>query len=289
MKFSVREECALFDFLLGKVNASGTKIRKWAKHGDIHVNGQVVMRPDILLLPGQTVEVSRPTLQAPFPVFYEDSCLIAVDKPPGVLSIGTDREISNTFYRAVNQYVQLRSHGKERIFIVHRLDREVSGVMLFAKSQAIQETLQRNWSDTEKLYCALVERHPPEKEGCIKTWLKENRIHKVYSCPESTHAKYAVTRYRELKRYPRHTLLEIRLETGRKNQIRAHLSELGCPIVGDRKYGAAENPIHRLALHAFSLSFTHPVSGERITLKSPIPKIFEEFGKKSWKQTGRAG
>jgi 23S rRNA pseudouridine1911/1915/1917 synthase len=287
MKFPVREKCALFDFLQANISASGTKIRKRLKHGDIRVNGQAVMRPDFLLLPGHTVEINRPTLPAPFPVLYEDLCLIAVEKPPGLLSISTDRETSNTFYRAVNQCVQLRSQGKERIFIVHRLDREVSGVMLFAKSQAIQEALQRNWSTTEKRYSALVEGHPPEKKGCIKNWLKENRIHKVYSCPEGPHARYAVTRYRECKRYPRHALLEISLETGRKNQIRAHLSELGCPIVGDRKYGASENPIHRLALHAFSLTFTHPISGERITVKSPIPSIFEEFGKKKLNQKER--
>jgi 23S rRNA pseudouridine1911/1915/1917 synthase len=280
MKLIVREQCTLFDFLQANANASGTKIRKKIKHGDVRVNGQVVLRPDGLVIPGQAVEISRPTRQAPFPVFYEDSCLIAADKPPGLLSIGTDRETSNTFYRAVNHHVQLRSQGKERIFIVHRLDREVSGVMLFAKSQAIQEAIQKDWSNTEKRYSALVEGHPPEKEGRIKGWLKENRIHKVYSCPEGPHAKYAVTRYWERKRYPRHALLEIDLETGRKNQIRAHLSELGCPIVGDRRYGAAENPIHRLALHAFSLTFTHPVSGERITVKSPVPKLFEELGKK---------
>jgi len=279
MRFPVLEKCTLFDFLLNKVSASGTKIRKRIKHGEVRVNGQTVLRPDVVVLPGQAVEVSRPTLQAPFTVLYEDSCLIAVEKPPGVLSISTDRETSNTFYRTVNHYVQLRSQGKERIFIVHRLDREVSGVMLFAKSQAIQEVLQRNWSTTEKLYSALVEGHPPEKEGCIRSWLKENRIHKTYSGPEGPDAKYAITRYREHKRYPRHALLEIDIETGRKNQIRAHLSELGCPIVGDRKYGAAENPIHRLALHAFSLSFTHPVSGERITVKSPVPGIFEELGR----------
>jgi 23S rRNA pseudouridine1911/1915/1917 synthase len=281
MKLSVRETSTLFDFLQGNADASGTKIRKKIKHGDVRVNGQTVLRPDVLVLPGQTVEISRPTLQAPFPVLYEDPGLIAVEKPAGLLSIGTDRETSNTFYRAVNQYVQLSSQGKERIFIVHRLDREVSGVMLFAKSQAVQEALQRNWSTTEKRYSALVEGHPPEKEGCIKTWLKENRIHKVYSCPEGPHAKYAVTRYRECKRYPRHALLEIDLETGRKNQIRAHLSESGCPIVGDKKYGAAESPIHRLALHAVSLAFTHPVSGERITLKSPTPRLFEELGRRS--------
>ena len=280
MKLSVREACTLFNFLQANADGSGTKMRKKIKHGDVRVDGQTVMRPDVLVLPGQTVEISRPTLQAPFPVLYEDAGLLAAEKPAGLLSIGTDRETSNTFYRAVNHYVQLRSQGKDRIFIVHRLDREVSGVMLFAKSQVLQEALQRNWNTTEKRYAALVEGHPPEQEGCIKNWLKENRIHKVYSCPEGPHAKYAVTRYRECKRYPRHALLEISLETGRKNQIRAHLSELGCPIVGDKKYGAAESPIHRLALHAVSLAFTHPVSGERIMLKSPTPRLFEELGKR---------
>jgi 23S rRNA pseudouridine1911/1915/1917 synthase len=280
MKLSVREACTLFDFLQANLCASGTKIRKRIKHGDVRVNGEAVKRADVLLLPGQTVEISRPTLQAPFPVLYEDPGLLAVEKPAGLLSIGTDRETSNTFYRAVNQFVQLRSQGEERIFIVHRLDREVSGVMLFAKSQALQEALQRNWSTTEKRYAALVEGHPPEQEGRIRSWLKENRIHKVYSCPEGPHAKYAVTRYRVCMKYLRHTLLEIDLETGRKNQIRAHLSELGCPIVGDKKYGAAESPIHRLALHAVSLAFTHPVSGERITVKSPAPRMFEELGRR---------
>ena len=142
------------------------------------------------------------------------------------------------------------------------------------QSLLLQEKLQRNWNDTEKLYYALVEGHPPEKKGSIKTWLRENRIHKVYSAEESGHAKYAVTHYRVLKRYRHYSLLEIRLETGRKNQIRVHLSELGCPIAGDRRYGASGSPLRRLALHAFSLSFTHPVSGERIILQSPIPRVF---------------
>jgi len=274
MKIIVKEERHLGDFLVDKLGASGTKVRKLIKHGGVSVNGQLAARPDFPLKPGQTLEISRPTLPPPFPILYEDRYIIAVEKPSGILSIATDKETSDTFYRAVNHYVQLRSQGRERIFIVHRLDREVSGIMLFAKSQAIQETLQESWSETEKGYCALVEGHPPEKEGTIKNWLKENRIHKVYSCPEGPHAKYAVTHYRELKRYPRYALVEIRLETGRKNQIRAHLSELGCPIAGDRKYGATENAIRRLGLHAFSLSFAHPISGKRIKLECPIPKIF---------------
>ena len=281
MKIPVKEKSTLFDFLLDKLRpASRTKIRKLIKHGGIVVSGKRINKPCHLLYPGQEIEIHRPAPPSPFPVLYEDRYVIALEKPSGLLSVGTGGEHSDTFYRAVNQYLQLRSSHKERVFIVHRLDREVSGIMLFAKTPEIKEALQRNWKDTEKMYCALVEGHPPVKEGTIKSWLKENSTHKVYSCPKGPHAKYAVTRYRQLEEYPQNTLLEIRLETGRKNQIRAHLSEMGCPIVGDKKYGATWNPIRRLFLHAVVLTFTHPVSGKRIRLKSPMPKILLKLGKK---------
>jgi len=282
MKVQVKEKTTLLDFLLKKLRpASKTKIRKLIKHGGVFLNGEIINRTDYCLLPGEIIEIRRPATPAPFPIFYEDPYLIALEKPPGLLSIGTGKENSETFYKAVNQDVEIRSHYRERIFIVHRLDREASGIMLFAKTPEVKEALQKNWSETEKRYCALVEGHPPEKEGTIKSWLKESPTYKVYSGVKGPHAKYAVTHYRKIKEYPRHSLLEIRLETGRKNQIRVHLSGIGCPIVGDRKYGATGNPICRLGLHAFALSFTHPVSGKRIRLESPIPKAFMEFGKKS--------
>lgn len=282
MKVQVKEKTTLLDFLLKKLRpASKTKIRKLIKHGGVFLNGEIINRTDYCLLPGEIIEIRRPATPAPFPIFYEDPYLIALEKPPGLLSIGTGKENSETFYKAVNQDVEIRSHYRERIFIVHRLDREASGIMLFAKTPEVKEALQKNWSETEKRYYALVEGHPPEKEGTIKSWLKESPTYKVYSGAKGPHAKYAVTHYRKIKEYPRHSLLEIRLETGRKNQIRVHLSGIGCPIVGDRKYGATGNPICRLGLHAFALSFTHPVSGKRIRLESPIPKAFMEFGKKS--------
>ena len=281
MKITVKEKNTLFDFLLDKVGpTSRTKIRKLIEHGAVTLDGEKAGTPEHVLFPGQIIEIRRPTLPAPFPILYEDRYLIAVEKPAGILSISTDKEHFNTFYRAVNQYVQNRSDRKERIFIVHRLDREVSGIMLFAKTPEAKEGLQKNWGETEKLYCALVEGHPPQKEGAVKSWLRESPIHKVYSSSEGPDAKYAVTHYRQVMKYPRFTLLEIRLETGRKNQIRAHLSEIRCPVVGDKRYGATGNPFHRIALHAFSLTFTHPVSGKRVRLESPIPKIFGEFGGK---------
>jgi 23S rRNA pseudouridine1911/1915/1917 synthase len=274
MRISVREEGDLLSFLAERLGVSRTRVRKMVKHGAVHIDGQPMDPSNLSLHPGQTIEIHRPAAAAPFPILYEDLYLLAGEKPPGLLSVSTERENSNTFYRMINEYLRLRSHGKERVFIVHRLDREASGIMLFAKSQAVQEMLQRQWAETEKRYYAVVEGHPPESEGCIKSWLKENRIHKVYSSPERSQAKYAVTLYREVKRYPRHSFLEVRLQTGRKNQIRVHLSDLGCPIVGDKRYGASENPFRRLALHAFCLSFTHPISKKRITLKSPLPQLF---------------
>jgi 23S rRNA pseudouridine1911/1915/1917 synthase len=280
MKIQVEEKGTLLDLLQNRFKASSkTKLRKMIKHGGVAVDGKAIPIPAHLLVPGQVVEIRRPAPPPPFPVLYEDPFVIAVEKPEGLLSIASEKEPTHTLYRAVYEYVQSRSRRGERIFIVHRLDREVSGVMLFAKTPEVKDALQKGWSKTEKRYCALVEDHPPEKEGSIKSWLKENPIHRVYSCPEGPGAKYAVTRYRLLREYPEHALLEIRLETGRKNQIRAHLSEMGCPIVGDKRYGATGDPIHRLALHAVTLSFTHPVSGKRMTLESPVPSAFSRLGK----------
>ncbi len=275
MRIQVKEKTTLFNILCDKLRpASKTKIRKLIKRGAITLGRETLRMPDRSLMPGQIIDIERPAPPPPFPILYEDPYVIALEKPPGLLSIGTGREDSNTFYRAVQQHVQLRSNRRERIFIVHRLDREASGVMLFAKTPEIKGALQKGWDKTEKLYFALVEGHPSEREGTLRSWLRENPSLKVHSGPESPGAKYAVTHYRKVKEYSKYTLLEIRTETGRKHQIRVHLSEMGCPIVGDKKYGATGNPIRRLALHAFALSFTHPVSRQRIKLESPVPGVF---------------
>ena len=151
--------------------------------------------------------------------------------------------------------------------------------MLFALNPAIQESLQRNWAETEKRYSALVEGTPPEDSGTIRTWLRENRNLRVYSGPPGEDGKLAITHYKVRRTNPERTLLlEVRIETGRKHQIRAHLSELGCPVVGDAKYGARTNPIRRVGLHAFLLIFKHPATGERIRLRTPIPASFRSGG-----------
>ncbi|MBC7919577.1 MAG: RluA family pseudouridine synthase [Ferruginibacter sp.] len=291
MKLIVKETTTLLDFLLKATGAaSKTKVRNLIGYGGVVVDGEVQKRPDTPVAAGQLVEVNRlvspkqkatqKKANAPFPLLHEDRYLIAMEKPSGLLSIATDREKTKTFYKAVSQYVAEDSHGRTKIFIVHRLDREVSGVMVFAKSEEVKEDLQQSWPETEKKYLALVEGRPPQPEGTVENWLRENNAYQVYVCPEGTpDALYAITHYRVLKAYAEYSLLEVRIETGRKHQIRVHLADLGCPVVGDKKYGAHGSPIKRLGLHAHSLAFTHPVTGERIQLVAPPPAIFQHFGR----------
>jgi len=282
MKFDAPVEGILLEVLCQKLQPmSRTRVRKLVKNGSVSVDGEVVLRGDLKVRPGQTIDTEQ-NLRAkrdgsPFPVLYEDRDVIVVNKPAGLLSIATRTERSKTLYKSLNHFVQDQSKGRERVFIVHRLDREVSGIMIFAKTPEVQETLQRAWAGTEKRYVAMVEGRPPLEEGTIENWLRETRAHKVFSCPRSPEAKLAITHYRELKVFPRHTLLEVLLETGRKHQIRVHLAEMGCPIVGDRRYGARRSPIHRFGLCAYSLSFDHPFSGDRISLEIPIPKVMRSF------------
>jgi 23S rRNA pseudouridine1911/1915/1917 synthase len=279
MRIVARIDETVLDLLQARFpQASKTTLRQMLRHRRVTRDGRVVSRADIPVEAGQVIEIAAAGREsAPDPpgrIHFRDAHLIAIEKPAGLLSVARDPVADDTFYRRVHAYVRESSGGHERIFIVHRLDREASGIMLFALSPEIQEKLQRNWADTEKRYWAVVEGRPPEETGTIRSWLRENRAHRVYSGPRSPEAKLAVTHYRVRQTVPGRALLDVRIETGRKNQIRAHLSELGCPVVGDRKYGARTNPIRRLGLHAFLLAFTHPVSGERIRLRLPLPSAF---------------
>jgi 23S rRNA pseudouridine1911/1915/1917 synthase len=278
MKIQARTDGTLFDLLQGRLpDASKTTLRKMLKHERVTIDGLIARRADAPLKAGQIVSISsgrEVTMRPPGKILLRDKYLLAVEKPVGILSVARDPADDDTFYRRLSDYVRKTSEGREKIFIVHRLDREVSGLMLFALSPQIQDRLQRAWASTEKRYWALVEGHPPEEEGTVRSWLRENRAHRVYSVPEGPEAKLAVTHYRVRRRGNKLSLLEVRIETGRKNQIRVQLSDLHCPVVGDRKYGAHTDPIHRVGLHAFLLIFTHPVSGERIRLRLPIPGAF---------------
>ena len=268
----------LLPFLLShQKGKSRNNIKALLTRGQVLVDGQAVTRHDHPLVPGQTVSL-RPRLQGgdlPFPLLYEDADLLAIDKPAGLLSTANEREQERTAFRAVSDW--LRDRGEGRAFLVHRLDRDTSGVLLFAKSEAVQQRFQNEWNTLirRRGYRAVVEGAPPEPAGTIRTQLRENRIHRVYSVRSG--GKTAVTHYQVERLGADYALLAVAIDTGRKNQIRVHVSELGCPVAGDKVYGAATDPLGRLCLHAHELSFAHPVTGAELLLRSETPRGFSRL------------
>ena len=211
-------------------------------------------------------------------ILYEDRDILVVDKPAGLLTVGTGTNKFKTASYILTDYVRkgcLRS--RNRVFTVHRLDQWTSGVLIFAKSEEVKYHLQAQWKGTEKKYVAVVYGHLAQKEGIITSYLAENKAYVVYSTTDVTKGKLAHTAYKVLKETKRFSLLEINLLTGRKNQIRVHMADKGHPIVGDRKYGIANDRHSRLALHSKSISFKHPASGERMTFESKVPNYFNKL------------
>ena len=208
-------------------------------------------------------------------LLYEDKDIIVVEKPCGLLTIGTDRDKTRTVHTILNEYVRKGDpRSRNRVYIVHRLDRETSGILVLAKSETAKIFLQEHWQGTYKRYLTVVYGSPTPKAGTISSYLTENSAFKVYSTPDPASGKLSQTEYKVLKETKGYSLLEIHLLTGRKHQIRVHLSEKGHPVVGDKKYGKENDTYGNLALHAKSISFTHPVSGKRLTLETGIPDFF---------------
>ena len=258
-------------------------IKRWLKYGHVRVNGYVAKAFDFPVDPGVDVEIN---LTRPFVTFhhhrmelvYEDDDIIVVNKGYGLLSVGTGAPAGGkkgkpqeTAYNILKDYVKAK-HPSNKIFVVHRLDRHTSGLMMFAKSMEMQEAMQHNWNNMviSRKYVALVEGNVEQDEGEIRSRLEENTAFKVYSS-QGEGGKLAVTRYRVLKRNRSTTLVEFELDTGRKNQIRVHAADMGHPIVGDTKYGGHTSRLHRLALHALTLRFAHPRTRRDMHFTSEIP------------------
>ena len=278
---TVREPAPLLAYLFATWPEEKKKqIRTWLKFQAVTVNGRPVSQFDHPLKRGDVVAVRTDRFAVPktklgcgMKVFFEDAHLIVIDKPSGLLSIASEAEPEKTAYFQLTEYLRMGNpRAKERVWIVHRLDRETSGLMVFAKTPAAKETLQGAWDKFEKRYEAVIEGRLPAEKGIFESDLNETNPFRVFSAPPSEHTRHAVTHYRVLKCSTWRSLVELTLETGRRHQIRVHLKDAGCPIVGDEKYGAKSDPAKRLGLHACMLKFSHPVTREEMRFESPLPK-----------------
>ena len=278
MKITIDKSYTLIEFLAQKYpDSPRTRIKKLLQSGSVRINDKPVTLNSYKLKPGDTVEINRQLVNAakaglPFVVLYEDNDVLVVDKPAGKPTSSTDGSLS--IQEILSGFLKKQSKGKYRAYVVHRLDKEVSGVLLFAKTHETMEAIKARWKETEKNYYALVEGIPEKNEDTIKSWLIEDKSQMVHSTRETATAKFSVTNYKTIKLLKGNALLDVKTDTGRKNQIRVHLSDIGCPIVGDRKYGASDKYRRRIRLHAYSLSFSHPVSGKMVTVTSPMPAGF---------------
>ena len=259
---------------------SKTKVKSMLKHNQFAVNSMPTSQFDTPLEDGDKVSVNftksfRVFSSPRIKLVYEDNDILVINKGYGVLSMGTDNIKEGTAYSIMREYVKY-SDPRAKVFIVHRLDRDTSGLMMLAKTMEAKDTMQHNWNNMvlNRKYVAVVEGVIPDDEGVVKSYLAETAQFEVYSTQDPTKGQLAITRYKVLKRSSGYTLVELELDTGRKNQIRVHMKDLGHPIVGDRKYGASSSPIRRLALHARTLRFVHPITRKEMNFELPVPTRF---------------
>jgi 23S rRNA pseudouridine1911/1915/1917 synthase len=278
LRFEVGENCELLPYLLNlPIHLSRKEAKDLLRFGAVTVPRYARVRHDTRLEPGDIVTIAKgKPVVAPvselqgLKIVHLDDAIVVVDKPAGLLSMGSEREKERTAHRLLNEHLKAMTAAcEQQAFIVHRLDRETSGLMMFARSEAIQQTLQENWQAVTKRYLAVVEGQPLEASGTLVDQLVETRSLMVRRV--QTGGKTAITHYKVLRRNGERSLLELTIETGRKHQIRLQLAEAGWPVMGDRKYGRHHDPATRLALHSFGLTFAHPMTGELMKFRSTLP------------------
>lgn len=280
MKHQVKEPHLLLDFLMDAFHLSRNKAKSYLKRNQVIVDGKVISKFDYALVSGQVVEISKALKSENqlrgLSILYEDNDIVVVDKEAGLLTIATKPNDSKpTAHRQLSQYVQ-KTDKRARIFIVHRLDRDTSGILVFAKNDRAKHILQSEWKQRvkDRLYVARVEGYIKKQSDDIESYLVESKTHKMHVVAKTEQAIYAKLSYQVLEFINGDTLVQVSLETGRKNQIRVQMASIGHPIVGDEKYGASSNAIKRLALHAETLSFNHPITNQLLTFKVPVPQQF---------------
>lgn len=282
-EFTVYVDTTLMEFLMFKMPDTPRKtIKSLLTNHQVSVGGVPVSQYNFPLAKEDVVIVSKYRIakhnRTDLPIIYEDEDIIAMDKPSGLLSIASDREKGKTAYRLISDYV-MSKNKKDRIYVVHRLDEDTSGVLIFAKNLRTKEALQNNWGDIVKKrkYYAIVEGKMEKEEGRVVNYLTENSLNLVYVTKDKKHGKQCITEYKTIKFTNPYSLLDVEIFTGRKNQIRVTLGDMGHFVIGDDKYGEPANPIKRLGLHAYELDFTNPLNGKHYNLTSPMPKSFKDL------------
>ena len=278
--YVVEQPAPLLEFLLANVGLSRSKVKATLQGRGIKVNGKTVTQFDFPLQPGTKVAVSRSKRnQQGFKsryvkIVYEDRWLIVVEKREGILSMAAGHSTLNV-KTVLDDYFK-KSRQKCTAHVVHRLDRDTSGLMVYAKDMETEQILEHNWHQLvyDRRYVAVLSGEMEDDEGTIENWLKDNKAYITYSSPVDNGGKLAISHFHVLDRTTEHSLVEFRLETGRKNQIRVHAADMGHPVCGDTKYGNGNDPLHRLCLHAWLLCLTHPVTGERLEFETPVPTPF---------------
>ena len=284
--YNVNDERPLLEFLLDNVkNISKTKVKATLRGHGIKVDGKTVTQFDYPLRKGMKVGMckhKRDDMQLNsryVKIVYEDKFIVVIEKNIGILSMAAGHSSLNV-KTVLDEYFH-KSHQKCMAHVVHRLDRDTSGLMMYAKDIETEQILEHNWHDIvyDRRYVAVVSGEMEENGGTIANWLKDNKAYITYSSPVDNGGKYAVTHFHTLARTTEYSLVEYSLETGRKNQIRVHSADMGHPVCGDVKYGNGDNPLHRLCLHAYMLCFYHPVTRERMEFETPIPAAFRHLFK----------
>ena len=283
LTFKATEPAQLIAFIMEKMHGmSRNRAKALISNRVVLVNNAITTHPLAELKPGDVVQLDRSKHKKSFhckelDIVFEDPYLFIIDKHPGLLSMSNNSR-QQTVQTVLNRYLE-KGGGRNTSHLVHRLDRDTSGLMVYAKDVQTQQSLINSWQQlvTDRRYLALVKGEFEQPRGRIQSWLTEDKKFITHSSPVDNGGKYAVTHYNVLASSNGYSLVECELETGRKNQIRVHMADLGHPVVGDRKYGSDEDPMRRLGLHAYMLCFTHPVTGKHLRFETPVPFCFEKL------------
>jgi 23S rRNA pseudouridine1911/1915/1917 synthase len=284
MKLKAKKDSTLLDLILSyHAGMSNSKAKKMIGNYLVKCGNKTLKRPDDAVALGEIVEfLSKSQERAvkldgfQLKIVHEDQWLLVVHKPPGIVSSGDVAVEGPTLFSHVRNYLRDRYGSREQLFAVHRLDKAVEGLIIFARSEEVKEKFQATWKSVNKYYLAQTTAIPEKKEGIIRSWLREEANMKMVSYDrEVPGSKEAITEYRVLRTFRSMALLEIKLDTGRKNQIRIHLSSIGCPIVGDRRYNEDGKTVNYIKLLSYKLEFEHPVTGQLHRFSLPVPRSFE--------------